>query len=125
MNSEEMLYEETTEEVLTESEATAVTQAMILQTVQALHQSVRMSVWAYAALVTIAIVAFVVALFAALVNNNTGQAVGFALVSVVALALFVASRPWRNQAETAAVLRELVEDLKKDKETGRQGEEER
>ena len=112
MNSEEMLYEETTEEVLTESEATAVTQAMILQTVQALHQSVRMAVWAYAALVTIAIVAFVVALFAALVNNNTGQAVGFALVSVVALALFVASRPWRNQAETAAVLRELVEDLK-------------
>ena len=125
MNSEEMLYEETTEEVLTESEATAVTQAMILQTVQALHQSVRMSVWAYAALVTIAVTAFVVALFAALVSNNTGQAVGFALVSVVALALFVASRPWRNQAETAAVLRELVEDLKKDKETGRQGEEER
>ncbi len=107
------MQEESIEEILTEAEANAATHEMILQTVEALHRSVRMAVWAYAALVTIAIVAFVVALFAALISNNTGQAIGFALVSVSALALFVFSRPWRNQAETVGVLRDLVEDLKR------------
>lgn len=106
------MQEESIEETLTDAEANAATHAMILQTVQALHRSVRMAVWAYAALVTVAVTAFVVALFAALISNNTGQAVAFALVSVSSLALFVFSRPWRNQAQTAEILRELVDDLK-------------
>ncbi len=105
------MQEESIEEILTEAELNAATQEMILQTVQALHRSVRMAVWAYAALVTIAITAFMVALFAALITNNTGQAIAFALVSVTALALFVFSRPWRNQADAAEVLRELVEQV--------------
>lgn len=93
-------------------EQVAENMALIGETIRTLHRSVRMAVWAYAALVTIAIVAFVVALFAALISNNTGQAVAFALVSVTSLALFVFSRPWRNQANTAEILRELVDDLK-------------
>lgn len=86
--------------------------ALVGETIRTLHRSVRMAVWAYAALVTIAITAFIVALFAALITNNTGQAVAFALVSLAALALFVFSRPWRNQAQTAEILRELVEELR-------------
>ncbi len=93
-------------------EQVAENMALIGETIRTLHRSVRMAVWAYAALVTIAVTAFVVALFAALISNNTGQAVAFALVSVTSLALFVFSRPWRNQANTAEILRELVDDLK-------------
>ena len=100
------------EEILPEM---AENMALIGETIGTLHRSMRMAVWAYAALVTIAITAFVVALFAALITANGSMAIGFALVSVAALALFVFSRPWRNQAEAAEILRDLVQDFKQAK----------
>lgn len=95
-------------------EDVAENMALIGETLRTLHRSVRMAVWAYAALVTVSVTAFVVALFATFITNNTGQAVAFALVSIAALALFVFSRPWKNQAETVALLSELTEDLRRE-----------